>query len=224
MITLALGAVAALAGIAALSGRRGSAGLLGFHLSDLPPDMHELVFYGLRDAGLSAGEAEDLMKAEPPLHVELRALDGVWPEIRRSFKGRDRAGVPIDLWAEEHWDYRGPPHVEQLRRYLELLLPTPAARRDAAQIQARLLGGDAAPIWTKRTPARVWEDADRDADPVVSLRPRSPSDPPSWAFNLPPALFAGPTFVDGRHRIFAARMAGLSHFPVVDLLELSRRP
>jgi ParB-like chromosome segregation protein Spo0J len=40
------------------------------------------------------------------------------------------------------------------------------------------------------------------------------------AFNLPPAIFIEGDFFDGRHRLFAARMAGLSHFPVINLEEM----
>jgi hypothetical protein len=39
-------------------------------------------------------------------------------------------------------------------------------------------------------------------------------------FNLPPAVFVNGDFFDGRHRLFAARLAGLSHFPVVDVVDL----
>jgi hypothetical protein len=39
-------------------------------------------------------------------------------------------------------------------------------------------------------------------------------------FNLPPAVFMNGDFFDGRHRLFAARLAGLSHFPVVDVADL----
>ena len=60
---------------------------------------------------------------------------------------------------------------------------------------------------------------------VVGLRPRPA---PRQArigtlegvFNLPPAIFVEGDFFDGRHRLFAARLAGLSHFPVVDVVDL----
>jgi hypothetical protein len=60
---------------------------------------------------------------------------------------------------------------------------------------------------------------------VVGLksRPRTASHT-EGAFNLPPAIFSGEVFIDGRHRLFAARLAGLSHFPVVDLMGLRAAP
>jgi hypothetical protein len=146
--------------------------------------------------------------------------------VRHSFPGADLQGAPADLWTEEHWDERGPPHVTQLGRLLALLLPTQADRQDPERIRDRLLSGDVEPRWEKGQDLRAQDwTGDRYTWVVAGLQPRSAPTPASIgtkesAFNLPPAIFIEGDFWDGRHRLFAARLAGLSHFPVVDLADL----
>jgi hypothetical protein len=223
---LALGAAAALAGLAALRGRQGSRSQPDRHrLNDLPDDMRDILLAGLYELGLNDGKAEDLAQTNPILPITMQPMHLLWPKVRKSFPGVDRQGVPADLWTEDHWDDRGPPHVMQLHKLLCLLLPTQEDRQNPARIRDRLLAGDAAPRWQRDPSAQIWEDADRDTEVVVGLRPRPA---PRQAhigtvegiFNLPPAVFMNGDFFDGRHRLFAARLAGLSHFPVVDVADL----
>ena len=223
---LALGAAAALAGLAAISKRRGEQ-TDEHHLLDLPYDMHEIVTEGLYTIGVDVDEAERLIESNPVAPIKMQSMNQVWPKIRKSFPGVDHRGAPADLWRESRWDHRGPPHVVQLHQFLLLLLPTHADRRDPGRIRDRLLAGDVERRWGQDLLARTWEDADRDMQAVVGLRRRSAPTPArigtiEGIFNVPPAIFAEGDFLDGRHRLFAARLAGLSHFPIIDLADLAR--
>jgi hypothetical protein len=223
---LALGAVAALAGLAALRARQGSRSQSDQHrLNDLPYDMIDIVPEGLWTLGVGTDEAQSLIEKNPILPITMQPMDLLWSKVRQSFPGADLQGAPADLWAEDHWDDRGPPHVTQLCRLLTLLLPTRADRQDPERIRDRLLSGDVKPRWERDPSARTWENANRDTQVVVGLQPRSAPTPANigtveGTFNLPPAIFIEGDFWDGRHRLFAARLAGLSHFPVVDLADL----
>ena len=224
---LALGAVAALAGLAALRARQGSRSQSDQHrLSDLPYDMRDIVWGGICGLGIDPDEADILIQANPILPITIQPMRLLWPKVRRSFPGvDDLRGVPADLWTEEHWDDRGPPHVRRLYSLLRLLLPTQEDRQNPARIRDRLLARDAEPQWQRDPSLWTWGDTDRDTMVVAGLRPRSA---PTQArigtvegvFNLPPAIFMAGDFLDGRHRLFAARLVGLSHFPVVDVVDL----
>jgi hypothetical protein len=225
-VPIALGVTAALAGLAALRAHQGSQSQPGQHrLIDLPYDMRDIVREGLFSLGMGSLKADMMMEANPILPITMQPMDLLWPRVRRSFPGVDRQGLPADLWTEDHWDYRGPPHVIQLHNFIRLLLPAQEDRQNPSRIGDRLLGGDAAPRWQQDLTARVWEDEDRDTEVVVGLQPRpTPTRAKvgtmEGAFNLPPAIFIEGDFFDGRHRLFAARMAGLSHFPVINLEEM----
>jgi hypothetical protein len=227
---LALGAAAALAGLSALRAGSGSRSLEDRHrLLDLPDDMIDIVPDGLCTLGVDISEAQRLIKKNPILRIKMQPMDLLWSKVRHRFPGSDLQGAPADLWTEKHWDYRGPPHVVQLHHFLLLLLPTHADQRDPERIRDRLLSGDVEPRWGQDLLARTWEDADRDMEVVVGLRRRSAPTPASigtieGVFNLPPAIFIEGDFWDGRHRLFAARLAGLSHFPVIDLIDLVEAP
>lgn len=228
---LALGAAAALAGLSALRAGSGSRSLEDRHrLLDLPYDMIDIVPEGLWTLGVGTSESQRLIKKNPILRIKMQPMDLLWSKVRHSFPGSDLQGAPADLWTEEHWDERGPPHVAQLGRLLALLLPTQADRQDPERIRDRLLSGDVEPRWEKEQDLRAQDwTGDRYTWVVAGLQPRSAPTPASigtkeGAFNLPPAIFIEGDFWDGRHRLFAARLAGLSHFPAIDLIDLVEEP
>ena len=223
---LALGAAAALAGLSALRARQGGGSQSDQpRLIDFPYDMRDTIWGGICGLGMDPDEADILIQANPIIPITMQPMRLLWPKVRRSFPGIDSRGAPANLWTEEHWDHRGPPHVMQFYSLLRLLLPDQGDRQNPARIRDRLLARDAEPQWQRNPSLPTWEDTARDTRVVVGLRPRSA---PTQAhigtmegvFNLPPAIFMSVDFLDGRHRLFAARLAGLSHFPVVNLADL----
>lgn len=59
-------------------------------------------------------EADPFVPEDLPVRVDMAGMDEVWRATRRTFPGRDRDGKPADMETEDHWDERGPEHVQAL--------------------------------------------------------------------------------------------------------------
>ena len=176
---------------------------------DLPDDVRE-------DAFVGQALAQHSLHPTPTttLPIELRSMDTLWPQVRQAWPGHDtRAGLPVNLEHEHHWDDRGPAAVVMLRRLLEKVFPE-GPRTSPETIWARWMTEDRSARWSE------WEDDDTwsasSAPQLLSLGV------PFKGMLLPPIFVDDEGIVDGRHRLFAARLVRLPVVPVVDLSALGR--
>ena len=154
------------------------------------------------------------------LAVTIRPLDDAWRLFRAVFPGRDIGGNPAAPDAEDHWDERGPAHVVTLMNLLEAVFPDPATATPEDVLQK----------WMREDRAVTYEEPEFDPDfddvpPGHSTLASTVQTigPPHPGMLLPPLVVDADGFVDGRHRIYAARLAGLRYVPVLDLSQLEKR-
>ena len=87
----------------------------------------------------------------------------------------------------------------------------------ATDILARWLGPDQAMEWEEpEEDEEAWEGHSSRAGRLLSFGPAE------GGRLLPPILVDDEGLVDGRHRLFGARLAGLRYAPVVNLSQLRR--
>ncbi len=159
------------------------------------------------------------------LTVSVRPLAELWPQLRIMFPGRDDArGVPVDLDGEGHWDDRGPAHAVTFKNLFEAVFPDPA-RATPQEVLQRWMLEDRSVDYARPQASGVDLDYDHDlweghsalGSTVVKIGPPRPG------MLLPPVVVDADGFVDGRHRLFGARLAGLRYVAVLDLSQLPPR-
>ena len=150
--------------------------------------------------------------------VTAARVSDLFAELRKSFPGDDdELGRPVDIWSQDHWDYRGPPQVIEFASFMKLLVP-PELRSNPSAIMKAFLKSGKSPVWGEHEAGtfRAWEDEDRDKYKVIGTKPSGTSS----QISIPPVIFSHGEFVDGRHRLFAANMAGLEFIPMIDTGDL----
>ena len=105
-------------------------------------------------------DADPYVPKDLAVEVKDLPMSTVWRSLRKTFPGRDGRDGPEDMEAENHWDERGPAHVQDLVKYMK-------------------------------------------------------SRGSRWAFE--PVVIDRQGLVDGRHRLFAARLLGIKKVPVIDV-------
>lgn len=216
---LALAAVAALAAAGAAK-KRGSRSVVEYvtwsdidEVSDM--EANDAITEEISD-GLGIGERR--IPSDTRLKVTAARVSDLFAELRKSYPGDDDdLGRPVDIWSQDHWDYRGPPHVNEFASFMKLLVP-PEFRSNPSAIMKAFLKSGREPVWGEHEAGtfRVWEDEDRDKYKMIGTKPRNTSS----QISIPPVIFSRGGFVDGRHRLFAANMAGLEFIPMIDTGDL----
>lgn len=182
----------------------------------LPDDVRSdgFLLASIHDGGLRRPQGSTV------LAVSIRPLDDAWRLFRAVFPGRDIGGNPAAPDAEDHWDERGPAHVVTLVNLLEAVFPDPAKATPEEVLQKWML--------EDRTVTYAEPEVDADFDDIPPGHSTLASTvqrigPPHAGMLLPPLVVDADGFVDGRHRIYAARLAGLRYVPVLDLSQLEKR-
>jgi len=145
--------------------------------------------------------------SDTPIRVISAPIDEVYRELRRNFSGLDSPmGTPAALQIEKHWDDRGPAQVFNIVHYIGAIVP-PSKKDDPRFILN---------AWLSSGPG--FSEGWYDDQGYWHVRPDPKGQSPGMA--IPPVIFHNRDFIDGRHRIFAARIAGLKFIPLIDLADL----